>query len=64
MFLQCLVPLCNRPLLSYSLQLLQSSGVGEIFVYTTSHSSLVAQWLQDEGWADVRVVSNPECRYD
>ena len=69
-FLQCLLPLANRPLLDYTLEFLQMSGVHEVFVYCTVFPADVKEYLQSSGWLSeskstplkIVVITNEECR--
>ena len=43
---RCLIPLCNTPILDYTLSMLAGSGVQEIFIVTCSQCERIADWLR------------------
>ncbi len=65
---QCLLPLGNRPILSYTLEYLKTSGVQEVFVYCTSFAPAIKSFL--ERWQNGQTskslvaiaITNEECR--
>lgn len=58
---RCLLPLCNVPLLDYTLEALAVAGVQEVFVYCVAHAEQIRQWVARSRWASgpmvVRTVS-------
>lgn len=61
---RCLLPLANRPLLSYTLECLKMSGVQEVFVYCTSFADRIKQYLTIVDWPGMTITAiiNEECR--
>lgn len=43
---QCLFPLANTPLIEYTLELLASSGVQDVFLYTGAHEEQVEDYIK------------------
>ncbi|KAI8927304.1 nucleotide-diphospho-sugar transferase [Entophlyctis helioformis] len=47
---RCLLPLVNVPLIEYTLELLATSGVQEVFVVCCSHSDQIKQYIKSSRW--------------
>ncbi len=45
-----LLPLLNIPMLEYSLEFLVSGGVGELFVFCSSHATAVQAYIDASPW--------------
>ncbi|RUP09755.1 hypothetical protein BC936DRAFT_140066, partial [Jimgerdemannia flammicorona] len=45
-YTQCLLPLCNAPLLNYTLEFLAVSGIQEVFIFCTAHADQIRQYLE------------------
>ncbi|KAK9768397.1 translation initiation factor eIF-2B epsilon subunit, GEF [Basidiobolus ranarum] len=64
---RCLLPLCNIPLIEYTLEALAVAGVQEIFVFCCAHSDLIKKYLANSRWKKtssyirVEVVVVQEC---
>ncbi|ORX87729.1 nucleotide-diphospho-sugar transferase [Basidiobolus meristosporus CBS 931.73] len=64
---RCLLPLCNIPLIEYTLEALAVAGVQEIFIFCCAHSDLIKKYLADSRWKKpsayirVEVVVVQEC---
>ena len=64
---QCLLPLGDRPILSYTLEQLKISGVQECYVYCTSFAqavkSFLNEWVADQGAnvLTIHPITNEEC---
>ena len=64
---QCLLPLGDRPILSYTLEQLKISGVQECYVYCTSFAqavkSFLTEWIADQGAnvLTIHPITNEEC---
>ena len=43
---RALLPLCNIPLIDYTLEFLQSAGIKDIYVYCCSHSQQISEHIQ------------------
>lgn len=67
-YFQCLLPLANRPILSYTLDFLKISGVEECFVYCVSFADDIKEylnaWTSDQGSnvMTINPIVNEECR--
>ncbi|KAJ2846660.1 translation initiation factor eIF-2B epsilon subunit, GEF, partial [Coemansia erecta] len=48
---RCLLPLCNVPMIEYTLELLASSGVNETLVVCKSHAESVKAYIKQSKWA-------------
>eukprot|EP01104_Vermistella_antarctica_P011743 TRINITY_DN3314_c0_g1_i1.p1 TRINITY_DN3314_c0_g1~~TRINITY_DN3314_c0_g1_i1.p1 ORF type:complete len:586 (-),score=172.54 TRINITY_DN3314_c0_g1_i1:88-1749(-) len=48
---RALLPLANRPMLEYTLELLASSGVSHIFVYCVNHGDLIDKYIKSSRFA-------------
>lgn len=43
---QCLMPLCNVPLIEYTLEVLAVADVAEVFVVCTSHIDQIKEYFE------------------
>ena len=43
---RCLMPLVNMPMLEYTLEALQSSGIDEVFLYCRAHADKIRAYLE------------------
>jgi len=65
---RCLMPLGDRPILSYTLDFLKLSGVQECFVFCTSFAQdikdYLKQWTTDQGTNSMSIspITNESCR--
>jgi len=65
----CLLPLCGRPLLDYTLETLRIGGVTEVILYLTSHPSSIRSWLKASTWStsptkeaiSITTIVNEDC---
>ncbi|KAJ2707331.1 translation initiation factor eIF-2B epsilon subunit, GEF [Coemansia sp. IMI 203386] len=48
---RCLLPLCNVPMIEYTLEFLASSGVNETLVVCKSHAETVKAYIKQSKWA-------------
>ncbi|KAF7969035.1 hypothetical protein HWV62_28660 [Athelia sp. TMB] len=48
---RCLLPICNAPLLDWTLESLALAGVHEVFVVCRSHANLVKAAIKESKWA-------------
>ncbi|KAJ1821296.1 translation initiation factor eIF-2B epsilon subunit, GEF, partial [Coemansia sp. RSA 2599] len=48
---RCLLPLCNVPMIEYTLEFLASSGVNETLVVCKSHAEAVKAYIKQSKWA-------------
>lgn len=53
---RCLLPLCNTPLIEYTLEFLATSGVYEVIIYTGAHHQQIADYLSGRRWLRPGVV--------
>ncbi|KAI8369361.1 nucleotide-diphospho-sugar transferase [Radiomyces spectabilis] len=64
---RCLMPLCNIPLIEYTLEMLAISDVQDVFVVCTSHIDKIKSYLENSPWMksncplNVQIVQTPEC---
>jgi len=63
---KCLLPLCNVPMIEYSLDWLSSNGVQEVIVFCCAHSLQVHNYITQSKWSaypgmSVRIVSSEHC---
>ena len=59
-----LCPLVNVPVIDYSLELLASNGVEEVFVFCVSHAKKVSDYLAASQWGqqmEIQVLSSTNC---
>ncbi|ORZ38414.1 nucleotide-diphospho-sugar transferase [Catenaria anguillulae PL171] len=49
---RCLLPLCNVPLIEYTLELLAVANVQEVFIVCCAHSDTIKQYLAASQWTD------------
>ncbi|KJE88922.1 translation initiation factor eIF-2B subunit epsilon [Capsaspora owczarzaki ATCC 30864] len=61
-----LLPLCNAPLIDYTLEFLISANVQEIFVICCSHADLIKQYIEGSQWVrrqgvTITCIVQPEC---
>lgn len=47
---RCLLPLCNTPLIEYTLEYLVSAGVQDVFFYAGAHTEQVEAYLEGSKW--------------
>ncbi|SAM05978.1 hypothetical protein [Absidia glauca] len=63
---RCLMPLCNIPLIEYTLEVLAISDVRDVFVVCTSHIEKIkayfeqSTWMNSKGKLNVKVVQTPD----
>ncbi|KAI8332925.1 nucleotide-diphospho-sugar transferase [Chlamydoabsidia padenii] len=63
---RCLMPLCNIPLIEYTLEVLAISDVRDVFVVCTSHIEKIkayfeqSTWMNAKGKLNVKIVQTPE----
>jgi translation initiation factor eIF-2B subunit epsilon len=43
---QCLLPVCNVPLIEYTIEFLAISGVQEIFIIATMHAEQIKAYIE------------------
>jgi len=55
---KCLIPIENKPILSYQIEALRKGGVREICVVAGSHKEKVSEFLKTE--REVSLIENPE----
>ncbi|KAJ2365248.1 translation initiation factor eIF-2B epsilon subunit, GEF, partial [Coemansia sp. RSA 2607] len=48
---RCLLPLCNVPMIEYTLEFLASSGVNETLVVCKSHAEAIKSYIKQSKWA-------------
>ncbi|KAG8985823.1 hypothetical protein FRB90_004428, partial [Tulasnella sp. 427] len=48
---RCLLPVCNTPLLDWTFEALASAGVQQVYVFCSSHASLVRQAIDASPWS-------------
>ncbi|KAI8372229.1 hypothetical protein EDC96DRAFT_500354 [Choanephora cucurbitarum] len=64
---RCLMPVCNIPLIEYTMELLASVDVYEVFVVCTTHIDAIKSYFEQSEWTkpdsrlEVKVVATPEC---
>ncbi|KAG5182444.1 nucleotide-diphospho-sugar transferase [Tribonema minus] len=59
-----LCPLVNTPMIDYTLELLASNGVQEVFVFCVNHAQQLSEYLSAGAWGDgmeVRCVTSTNC---
>ncbi|KAG2226075.1 hypothetical protein INT45_011692 [Circinella minor] len=63
---RCLMPLCNTPLIEYTLEILAITDVAEVFVICTNHIDKIKEYFEHSCWTQphsplkVKVVQSPE----
>jgi len=60
-----LMPLVNVPCLQYTIEFLASSGVGEIFIFCSSHADKVEAFVQATHWPStlkIECIKNNSCQ--
>ncbi|KAI8145758.1 nucleotide-diphospho-sugar transferase [Fennellomyces sp. T-0311] len=63
---RCLMPLCNIPLIEYTLEVLAITDVQEVFVVCTSHIDKIKEYFENSSWLQphsplsVQIVQSPE----
>eukprot|EP00033_Pygsuia_biforma_P003820 GCRY01004187.1.p1 GENE.GCRY01004187.1~~GCRY01004187.1.p1 ORF type:complete len:695 (-),score=84.61 GCRY01004187.1:23-2107(-) len=62
---RCLLPICNVPLLEYTLEFLDISCVEEVYLFCTQHKNQVKEYLRDSRWSEskmtVHVITGQNC---
>ncbi|KAI8991766.1 hypothetical protein BDF20DRAFT_904238 [Mycotypha africana] len=64
---RCLMPLCNIPLIEYTLELLSTVDVFEVFIVCTTHIDAIKNYFEKSNWMKpnsrlaVKIVATPEC---
>ncbi|KAJ2958430.1 hypothetical protein NQZ79_g5982 [Umbelopsis isabellina] len=65
---RCLLPVCNVPLIDYTLEFLAISGVQEVFVIATMHAEQIKAHIESSKWSrrndstlQVEVIHASEC---
>ncbi|KAI9597002.1 nucleotide-diphospho-sugar transferase [Syncephalis fuscata] len=64
---RCLIPLCNVPLIEYTLEFLALSGVQKTFIFCQSKSALVREYIRQSKWGkktslmEVVTIVSQEC---
>ncbi|KAI8064821.1 uncharacterized protein B0P05DRAFT_554490 [Gilbertella persicaria] len=64
---RCLMPLCNIPLIEYTMELLASVDIFEVFVVCTTHIDAIkayfeqSEWMKPNSRLTVKIVATPEC---
>ncbi|EPZ36295.1 MIF4-like, type 1/2/3 domain-containing protein [Rozella allomycis CSF55] len=53
---RCLMPLCNVPIIEYTLEALSSAGIQEIFIYCRSHIEMIKSYLQSSKWSQQNAI--------
>ncbi|KAI8066716.1 nucleotide-diphospho-sugar transferase [Gongronella butleri] len=63
---QCLMPLCNIPLIEYTLEVLAISDVRDVFIVSSTHSDKIkayfdhSRWMERKGKLNIKLVSCPD----
>ncbi|CDS06747.1 hypothetical protein LRAMOSA09274 [Lichtheimia ramosa] len=63
---RCLMPLCNVPLIEYTLEILALTDVQEVFVVCTSHIDKIKEYFEQSSWLqstsplNIQIVQAPE----
>ncbi|KAI5793221.1 nucleotide-diphospho-sugar transferase [Geopyxis carbonaria] len=47
---RCLLPLANLPLIEYTLEFLSLAGVEEVFIFASTHSEKIEQYIRNSKW--------------
>lgn len=50
---RCLVPLCNVPLIEYTMEFLAKAGVNEVYVMCLLHADQIQAYLENLKWANI-----------
>ncbi|KAI7864603.1 nucleotide-diphospho-sugar transferase [Spinellus fusiger] len=64
---RCLMPLCNIPLIEYTLEVLATAVVEEVFIVCTSHIDTIKAYFEHSAWTSpqsslvVQIVQTPDC---
>ncbi|KAI9304462.1 nucleotide-diphospho-sugar transferase [Cunninghamella echinulata] len=64
---RCLMPLCNTPLIEYTLEVLATSDVQDVFIVCTTHIEKIKSYFEQSSWMsskcklNVQIVQTPEC---
>ncbi|CAG8786163.1 14276_t:CDS:10 [Dentiscutata erythropus] len=65
---RCLLPLCNTPLIEYTLELLAVAGVQEVYLFCKEHSETINNYIKKSKWSrsyfPIRIITivTPEAR--
>ncbi|KAI9498624.1 nucleotide-diphospho-sugar transferase [Zychaea mexicana] len=63
---RCLMPLCNIPLIEYTLEALAITDVQEVFIVCTTHIDKIKEYFEQSSWLQphsplsVQIVQSPE----
>ncbi|KAL0075184.1 nucleotide-diphospho-sugar transferase [Phycomyces blakesleeanus] len=63
---RCLMPLCNIPLIEYTLEVLAIADVVEVFIVCTSHIETIKAYFENSSWMspqcklNVQIVQTPD----
>ncbi|KAL7748509.1 translation initiation factor eIF-2B epsilon subunit, GEF [Sorochytrium milnesiophthora] len=49
---RCLMPLCNVPLIEYTLELLSVASVQEVFVICRAHAGAIREYIDESRWSE------------
>eukprot|EP01006_Ploeotia_vitrea_P048663 TRINITY_DN67259_c11_g2_i1.p1 TRINITY_DN67259_c11_g2~~TRINITY_DN67259_c11_g2_i1.p1 ORF type:complete len:762 (-),score=94.40 TRINITY_DN67259_c11_g2_i1:257-2542(-) len=63
---RALLPLCNTPILDYTIELLISNGIEEIFIFCSSHADKLEEHIKKSRWGNstevtLRVLMSKNC---
>ncbi|KAI8646086.1 hypothetical protein BD408DRAFT_410645 [Parasitella parasitica] len=64
---RCLMPICNIPLIEYTMELLATVDILEVFVVCTTHIDAIkayfeqSEWMKPNSRLSVKIVATPEC---
>ncbi|EFQ36226.1 eIF4-gamma/eIF5/eIF2-epsilon [Colletotrichum graminicola] len=52
---RCLLPLANTPLIEYTLEFLAMNGVQEVYIYCSSHSEQIENYINTSRWSPMSI---------
>ncbi|KAI9142814.1 nucleotide-diphospho-sugar transferase [Paraphysoderma sedebokerense] len=64
---RCLIPLCNVPLIEYTLEFLAVAGVQDVYIYCNAHAKQIRNYISESKWVDnktkvrVQVIQSQDC---
>ncbi|CAO3615447.1 unnamed protein product [Mucor fragilis] len=64
---RCLMPVCNIPLIEYTMELLATVDIFEVFIVCTTHIDAIkayfeqSEWMKPNARLSVKIVATPEC---
>ncbi|CAO3660958.1 unnamed protein product [Rhizopus stolonifer] len=64
---RCLMPVCNIPVIEYTLEVLAAADIFEVFVVCTSHIDTIKAYFEQSNWTkpnsslSIQVIAAPDC---